>query len=279
MIRMIADSTCDISVAQQKEWGVEVAPLNVYFGEEHFLDGVNLDADGFYARLQSSDVLPTTAQINPNTFAQIFEQALAEGDQVVCITLSPKLSGTYQSANIAKELVGSDDIFVVDSTNVTFGMGLLIYQATRLRDQGLTAQELVTEIEALAGRLRFYAVVDTLKYLKLSGRISAATAVVGGMLSINPILNIRDGVVESAGKVRGQKAAYPWMEKRIAQEPIDSSLPVCVGHAAAPQTMENLQDYFTQRIEGLDVIQSVIGAGVGTHIGPGAAGIAYFCQV
>ena len=133
-------------------------------------------------------------------------------------------------------------------------------------------------MERLSGRLRFYAVVETLKYLKMGGRISAATAVVGGMLGITPILNIRDGVVEAAGKSRGRKGAYQWMEERIKKEPVDTALPVAFGHSDAPAVMAECEEYFRARIPGMTVYESDIGAVVGTHAGPGCAGIAYFVK-
>lgn len=278
MIRIISDSTCDLSASEQAELGVIVAPLTINFGEESFQDGLEMSPDQFYDRLKQSDILPKTAQVNPEYFANLFQEAVDAGDTVIGIFLSPLLSGTYQSANIAKDIVDEGEIHIVDSTNVTFGLGLMVRMAVRLRDQGLSAKEVVAELEKLTKRLRLYAVVDTLKYLKLGGRISAATAVVGGMLNINPILNVRDGVVESAGKARGHKAAYQWIEKRIATEPIDTCLPVCFGHACDGKAMEQMEAYFVQRIEGMDVCYGVIGATVGTHIGPGAAGIAYFVK-
>ena len=186
------------------------------------------------------------------------------------IFISSLLSGTCQSACIARGMVEDTHIFVVDSGTVTFGLGLLVERAAFLRDQGLSAGEIASEVERLSGRLRFYAVVETLKYLKMGGRISAATAVVGGMLGITPILNIRDGVVEAAGKSRGRKGAYQWMEERIKKEPVDTALPVAF--------MAECEEYFRARIPGMTVYESDIGAVVGTHAGPGCAGIAYFVK-
>ncbi len=237
MVQIITDSTSDLSKARQEALGVEVAPLSVHFGEESFLDGVDLTNEAFYVRLRAAQALPTTAQVNPEEFVRRFQAHRDRGDDVVALFIASKLSGTCQSAMIAREMVDPDHIFVIDSDTVTFGLGLLVEMAARLRDQGLSAREIAEELERLKARQRFYAVVETLKYLKMGGRISGAAAVVGGMLGITPILDIRDGVVQAAGKARGRKAAYQWMEKKIAAEPVDTSLPVSFGHADAPQIM------------------------------------------
>lgn len=278
MVRIITDSTCDLSPKRQAALGVEAAPLSVHFGQESYRDGVDLSNGDFYERLRRAETLPTTAQVNPEEFAARFREYREHGDEVVGIFISSLLSGTCQSAGIARDMVDEEHIFVVDSGTVTFALGLLVERAAALRDQGMGGKEIAAEVERLSKRVRFYAVVETLKYLKMGGRISAATAVVGGMLGITPILNIRDGVVEAAGKSRGRKGAYQWMEKRIATEPVDLSLPVAFGHSDAPAVMAECEAYFMERIHGMDIRESDIGAVVGTHAGPGCAGIAYFTQ-
>lgn len=278
MIRIITDSTCDLSPARQKELGVEVAPLSVHFGEETYRDGVDLTNEAFYDKLRAAEELPKTSQVNPDEFALRFRGHVDNGDEVVGIFISSLLSGTYQSAAIAADMVDEDKVHVVDSGTVTFALGLLVEQAARLRDAGLGGKEIAEQVVKLSKRLRFYAVVETLKYLKMGGRISAATAMVGGMLGITPILNIRDGVVEAAGKSRGRKGAYQWMEKKVAEEPVDLALPVAFGHSDAPAVMAECEGYFMERIAGMDVRESDIGSVVGTHAGPGCAGIAYFVK-
>ena len=278
MVRIMTDSTCDLSPERQKALGVEVVPLSVHFGEESYLDGVDLSNQEFYARLREAETLPTTAQVNPEEFISRFQAHMAAGDQVVGIFIASQLSGTCQSALIARSIVDEDNIFVVDSTTVTFGLGLLVEMAARLRDRGLSAAAIAEQVEALAKRLRFYAVVGTLKYLKMGGRISGTAAVVGGMLGITPILNIRDGVVEAAAKSRGRKAAYQWMEKQLQAEPADASLPVSFGHSDSPEIMAECEAYFRERIPDMEALESDIGSVVGTHAGPGCAGIAYFVK-
>lgn len=278
MIRIFSDSTCDLSPARQRALGVEVAPLAVHFGEETYRDGVDLTNPQFYAKLRAARELPHTSQVNPEEFMDLFRPYVDQGDEIVGIFLSSKLSGTCQSAAIAGELLGGGRVHVVDSTTVTFGLGLLVEMAARLRDRGKTAAEIEEDVEALAKRLRFYAVVDTLKYLKMGGRISAATAMVGGVLGVTPILNIRDGVVEAAGKSRGRKGGYQWMAKKMEAEPVDASLPVSFGHSDSPERMAECEAFFRELVPHMEILESDIGSVVGTHAGPGAVGIAYFTK-
>lgn len=277
MIKIITDSTCDLSPERQRTLGVEVVPLSVHFGEETFRDGIDLTFGDFYRKLEHADTLPTTSQVNPEEFSIQFRSHVENGDQVVGIFLSSLLSGTCQSALIARELVDEENIFVVDSGSASFALGLLVEQAARLRDEGLSPEELTAELKRLAGRLRFYVVVETLKYLRMGGRISSAAAVAGELLGINPILNIRDGVVQAAGKARGRKSAYQWMAARILEDPIDTSLPVAFGQADRPEVLKEIESFFSEKTPGIDIRESDMGAVVGTHTGPGCFGIAYFC--
>lgn len=279
MIRILTDSTCDLTPDQRKDLGVEVIPLRVHFGEEVYRDGLDITNADFFARLRTAEALPHTSQINPDEFVTFFRPYLEAGDEVVGIFLSSKLSGTFQSACIAADELGDPKgLHLVDSGAVTFGLGLLVAMAARYRDAGMSAADIAAAVAALSPRLRLYAVVETLKYLKMGGRISSATAVVGGMLGVTPILSVRDGVVEAAGKSRGRKGAFQWMEKRLETEPMDPSLPMAFGHTDAPEAMAAVKDYFLPILHPQDVLEGPIGAVIGTHAGPGATGFAYFVK-
>ncbi|OUQ22434.1 hypothetical protein B5E80_13720 [Flavonifractor sp. An135] len=279
MIRIVTDSTSDLSPQRAAELGVEVVPLAVHFGEETFRDGVDITKEEFYTRLAQVDTLPTTSQVPPETFIQVFQRLTEGGDQVLGLFISGAMSGTNQSANIARGIVDEDNIAIVETGTVTFGLGLLVETACRLRDQGLSLSELEQKLTELAGRVRLLAVVDTLKYLKMGGRISGATAVVGGILGITPIITIQDGLVVSVGKTRGRKAGFQFIDKWLQEkEAPDTSLPVTFGHSNAPQVMEECMAYFGPKLAGADLLPSDIGAVVGTHVGPGAGGLAFFVK-
>lgn len=279
MIEIITDSTCDISPAAAEEMGIRVLHLTVQFGEESFRDGLDISNADFYGRLRTAQTLPTTSQINPDAFASAFQEALDRGNQVVGIFLSAELSGTFQSAVIAKEMLDSEDIFVVDSRQVALSLNLLVTEAVRLRGEGKTASEIADELTALREKVRLYAVVDTLKYLKMGGRISAATAVVGGVLGITPIIALKDGKVESAGKTRGRKAGVQWIREQANGEELDFSRPLALGHTDCLEALDAMAAGFSDLVpEFTSVFSCEIGAVVGTHAGPGAAGVAYFVK-
>ncbi|SBW11594.1 conserved hypothetical protein [uncultured Eubacteriales bacterium] len=278
MIRIITDSTCDLRPARREALGIDVVPLLVHFGEEVFQDGVDITNEEFYHRLSQAEKLPTTSQVNPETFAALFQSYVDQGDQVVGIFLSSAMSGTCQSALIAKDMVDAGEIHIVDSHTVTFALGLLVEVAAALREQGCTAAEIAGEIAALAGRVRLLAVVDTLKYLKMGGRINAATAVVGGLLGISPIITIENGLVEAVGKARGRKGAFQWMAGFLEKERPDLSLPVSFGSSNAPDAMAECKAFFSEAVAGAQILESDIGSVVGTHAGPGATGIVFFVK-
>lgn len=280
MIRIVTDSTSDLAHQRAAQLGVEVVPLTVHFGEnEAYRDGVDITNGEFYARLSRAEALPTTAQVPPETFVHCFERLTANGDQVLGIFISSAMSGTYQSACIARDIVDGENIAVVDTQTVTFGLGLVVETACLLRDQGLSLEELAGRLEELSRRVRLLAVVDTLKYLKMGGRISGATAMVGGILGITPIISIENGLVVSVGKSRGRKPGFQFIEKWLDEkEAIDTSLPVSFGHSNAPEAMEECMAYFAHKTAGAQLCPSDIGAVVGTHVGPGATGLAYFVK-
>lgn len=279
MIEIITDSTCDLTSVQAETLGVRVLPLTVQFGEASFRDGVDLSNAEFYERLRNAQTLPTTSQINPDAFVSAFQAALDRGNQVVAIVVSSELSGTFQSAVIAKEMLNSEDIFVVDSRQVALSLNLLVTEAARLRDEGKSAAEIAKAATELREKIRLYAVVDTLKYLKMGGRISAATAVVGGVLGITPIVAVKDGKVESAGKTRGRKAGVQWIRQQANSEELDFSRPLALGHTGCVEALDAVAEGFSDLMPKFtSVFSCEIGAVVGTHAGPGAAGVAYFVK-
>ncbi len=277
MIRIITDSTCDLDAGTARDLRIDLIPLTVHFDEETYVDGVTLTREIFYEKLAAADKLPTTSQLNPQDILDHVKPYLEQGDDVVGIFLSSKLSGTFQSASIAADMAGSEHFFLVDSENVTFGLALLVRIACRLRDEGRTAAEIRDAIDSMKKRVRLIAVVDTLKYLQMGGRISQTSAVLGSLLGINPLVGVIDGAVEAIGKVRGKKAAYRHLLTLFEQETPDPNYPMYFGHSHASESMEELREYILSRTPGApqEVYSAEIGPVVGTHVGPGAAGLAY----
>lgn len=203
-IRIVTDSASDIPQDYRED--VTVLPMHVYFGEKEYLDGVNLSHRQFYELLIESEDLPKTSQIPPYEFEEVYERAVAAGEQVIVINISSKLSGTCQSARVAAQDY-EGKVFVVDSLNATLGERCLVDYALRLKDQGWEAEQIAAELEQAKGRVRLLALLDTLEYLKKGGRISKSVAMVGGMLSIKPVVSVVDGEVVMVGKVGGPRTA------------------------------------------------------------------------
>ncbi|WP_455717417.1 DegV family protein [Anaerosporobacter sp.] len=277
--RIIIDSACDISKAEADQLGLDFLPLKTLFGNEEYLDGINLSPSEFYEKLVEGDCMPTTSQISPYDFEQLYKEIKDAGETAVVITLSGKLSGTNSSANIALE--GYEDcIHIVDSENVCIGEQILVREAVRLRDQGLSATEIADELNVKKKNVCLLALLDTLEYLKRGGRISKTAAFAGGLLSIKPVIAIQDGEVAILGKARGSKNGNNMLMELIEKSGgIDFTMPLTLGYTGLDDSL--LQKYMKDsshiwqgNIESLPI--STIGSTIGTHAGPGAIAVAFF---
>lgn len=278
-VRIIIDSTANVK--KDLENRLTVVPLTVNFGTESYADGVEIDNDTFYKKLVVSEVMPTTSQPTPDEFTKIFEQAVKAGDEVVVITISSKLSGTYQSATIAAaDFEGK--VFVVDGYTVAIGSGALAEYAVQLADSGKTASEIAQILEEDKADIRVFAVVDTLEYLKKGGRVSKTAAFAGSLLNFKPVIAIADGVVQSVTKGRGNKQANSLMNQEIEKSGgIDLSKPFIIGYTG--QTGELMESYIEENVDmwGGDASKintAQLGSVVGTHAGPGAVAVGYFVK-
>ena len=277
-LRILVDSTFDFTPEQLELTGIEVVRLHVNFGGEDFVDGVDITPEGFYERLIESDALPTTSQAAPADFAEAFERLTANGDEVVCLTISSKLSGTYQSAMIAAaDFEGR--VRVVDTLNVALGAQILARYALRLALGGRGMNEVADELERVKGRVHIIALLDTLEYLKRGGRISAAAAAVGGVFSIKPVITIRDGAVAVIGKARGSKNGENLLSQLIEKHGVDFTMPYVLGYTGLSDAL--LQKYKADSAllwvgYAKDLPVSIVGSVVGTHAGPGAIAVAFF---
>ena len=275
MVKILTDSSCDLSPARCEELGVEMLPLTVNFGGESFRAHLDISNEQFYEKLAAASELPKTAQITPAFFQEKFQAYQEAGDDVVCLFISSQMSGTLQSAKVAKNLVGAENIYLPDTLNVTFALGLLVEEAAKMRDRGLSAGEIAQEVEALVPRVRLWALIDDLKYLKMGGRLSATSALVASILGICPIITLENGLVEVVGKARGKKAAFKFIRGMVETEPISSDFSVTVGHAAVPKTRDDFLEFMSAGLKKREVHKLDIGSIVGTHTGPGACGLAY----
>lgn len=274
-IQIVTDSTCDLSLADQEQLKITVLPLTVHFSNRSYFDGVDLSSEEFYQHLAQSEELPTTSQIAPQVFTERFQQILDEGDEVVGIFISGSISGTYQSASIAKEMLGSQRIHLVDSRSATMSLALLVSEAAKYRDAGHTAAEIAQHITFLAQKVRFIAAVNSLKYLRKGGRVSAASAVIGEVLGIKPLVSIIEGSVEPVGKVRGMQGALKEMLNRVMDDLPDLQYGVVFAHSCAPELAQKAIEYMKAPLKLTDWLTCNIGSVIGTYAGPGAVGLAY----
>ncbi|MBQ8057853.1 MAG: DegV family protein [Ruminococcus sp.] len=275
-VRIIVDSTTDLIPSVKEK--VETVPLTVRFGDEEFIDGVTIDHKMFYEKLIESDVIPTTSQATPSAFVPYFDKIKENGDTAVVITVSSKLSGTYQSACIAAE--DYDNIYVVDSGSVTIGAGILVEYALSLSDSGLSAEEIADKLEEKKDSVIIVAMLDTLEYLKKGGRISAAVAFAGGVLNIKPVVSVEKGEIKMLGKARGSKQGNNLLVQEIQKAGgVDFDRPLLLGYTGLTDTLlkkyvEDSKALWAHAKSGLN--SSVIGSVIGTHVGPGAVAVAFF---
>lgn len=278
-VRFIIDSAADIIPAEANALGLVHLPLKVIFGEKEYSDSVDLTHNEFYEKLIESDEFPTTSQINPAVFMSAYQKIVDEGDTAVVITLSGKLSGTYQSAMIA--LDGFEDkVFVVDSESVCVGERILIQLGLRLRDQGLSAAEIAADLDIQKKHIRVLALLDTLEYLKKGGRISSAVAFAGNLLSIKPVIAIENGEVSLVGKARGSKKGNNLLRELITNcGGINFDKPFALAYSGLSDRLlrkyiEDSSEIWSSHAETLPI--STVGCTIGTHAGPGAVAVAFF---
>lgn len=276
-MKIIIDSMSDIQPHEAQAHQMDMAPLHVLFGTHSYLDGVTISREAFYKRLESGE-LPKTSQATPDSFDKLFRKALSEGEEVLCITGSSKVSGTHQSAMIARDQQENPErVHLVDSLSGNVGEALLIYEAVRMRDEGMGINETVEALKRLIPRIRLSAQVESLKHLALGGRISGGKARVGALLQMKPLLCIIDGKVEQQGMARGHRRVYQWFVNRIMKEqPIDTAYPVFLASCNAPEAMASLKAALAEGGVNASAIREMgVGTVIGTHTGPGCLTLAW----
>ncbi len=274
--RIIVDSTSDLLPAFQER--VHVVPLTVHFGDQEYVDGVTIDHKAFYEKLIETDVLPSTSQATPAAFAEQYEAAKQTGEAAVVITISSKLSGTYQSAVIASEEY--ENIYIVDSCTGAIGGGILVELALQCLDAGMSAAEIAAKLEEEKEKIVIVALVDTLDYLKMGGRVSKTVAFAGTLLNIKPVLSVTNGDIKMLGKARGSKQGNNLLVQESEKAGgVDFSKPVLLGYTGLSDVLllKYIEDSKHLWEAGLDEVRyTTIGSVIGTHAGPGAVAVAFF---
>jgi DegV family protein with EDD domain len=280
MVQIITDSAADFEPRELEALGITCIPLTVIFNDEEYQENVNLSKERFYELLNQTQTLPKTAQASPQILIDLFENAVKTGDEAIYICLSSALSGTYQSALMAQQLVGSDRCFVLDSRNGTGGQRMVVEYALKLRGEGKTAAQIVSALEQYRDRIALYACMDTLENLYKGGRISHTTYKLGTLANIKPIISVdQEGRVQVPAKAMGLRRGMDWLCKQVSQVQPDMDFPFYVMYTDNRANGVMLAEKFCKM--GIEVPDSRIiqvGAAIGTHIGPNAIGCVYIAK-
>ncbi len=272
-IKIITDSTADLPQELYDKYDIEVLPVVINFGEESYLDRVDINAEMLLKRMEQEKELPTTGQIIPNRFIDCYKKYLDQGYKIITILMSSAMSGTYQSACIAKNTIESDDIFIVDSQNIAPALGILVLKACALLEKSYTAEEIVKELEEDKNKVETRMCFESLDNLIKGGRISKTAGVVGTVLGVKLVLNIKDGLMSVKDKVRGSKKAFKKIIADFEEVELDSDVPVLLVYASNIEIKKDFVEY----LEGNNIkyIECPLGSTVCVHSGPHCCGLVF----
>lgn len=272
-IKIITDSTADLPKEVYEKYDIEVLPLLINFGEESYLDGVEITPEVLFERIEKEGSLPTTAQVIPNRFMDTYKKYLDDGYKIISIHISSAMSGTYQSACIAKDTLESEEIFVIDSKNVTAALGMLVLKAAILKENGYGTKEIAEELEKIKFNIKSSILFESLDNLVRGGRISKTAGIVGSVLGIKLILEIKDGLMSVKNKIRGSKKAIKKIISDLESNDLDNDVPVILIEVDNPEVTNALETYLIEN--KVNYILSPVGTTVCIHSGRKCCGLVF----
>lgn len=275
MIQIVTDSASDITLKQAEEMNVQIVPLTILFEDGVCPQETDEDFQIFYEKLIKENGLPKTSQPTPNKYLEIFRLAKEVGDEVLVITLSGGLSGTVQSAKLAKDLAGYERIEIIDSKQAILTQRMLVEYAVKLRDEGKTLDEITALVLKQREKLTVFGMLDTLTYLKKGGRIPASMALLGNLLRIKPVIILKNSVLEQLGKARGRKDGLKMLCAQMEEAEIDLSFPVYFGYTLDPEPTKQFQAEMEQKFQLKNTKLYPVGGVIGTHVGPNCVAVAF----
>jgi DegV family protein with EDD domain len=275
MTQLVVDSTADLPTETMARLGIIMVPLKVHFGQEEFRDRVELDGDAFFKRLEAATELPTTSQPSPGEFLEVYRQVPA-GEPIISIHIAEQLSGTVQSARLAARELPDRDIRVIDSGNVTAALALMALQASEMIAAGKSPDEVETTILELRPRARLVAILDTLKYVVMGGRVSRLQGAIGGMLRVKPLMLVHEGVIHRMAPARTWSQAFQKVVEDINEH--GGAERIGILDAQAPESRAALRAVLEKSFPGVSITEGALGAVIGTHGGPGAIGCGYIAK-
>lgn len=274
-IKIITDSSSDLKIEEAQKLGVELVPLTLSFDDKVYKDGVDIDKDMFYNLLINEKKYPKTSQPSPEEFVYLFKEAKKNGETVLVLPIAKALSGTYNSATIAKQIVEYEDIHIIDTCTTIAGLQLMVLEAIK-NSANMTIEQLVNHLNEFKKRIVVYACINTLEYLSKGGRLSGMEAKIGDLLSLKPVITFKeDGAISIISKSIGKIRANSSLLKLIKATPIDSSYPIYYYYSNKLDNLQQFKDKLKKEdcyLEGIDVNLSPV---VGCHIGDNAYGIVY----
>jgi len=278
MIKIVTDSTAYLPQSIVEKNDLRVVPLCVHFGDRTYREGVDLSHDEFYTRLKEAPVLPTTSQPSAGEFHQVFSELVAQGHEIVTLTISSRLSGTWNSAMAAKEMMPDARISVVDSLSTSVGLMLMIEAAVNARNAGASREEIVQQVEEIKKKMNVFFVVDTLEYLAKGGRIGNAKAFLGTLLKVKPILFLKDGAIEPLEQVRSKRKAQARMVDLVMEcmGGDGKEAHIALVDALVPEESTVLAKEIHERLGCEPPTMTQLGPVIGTHTGPGVIGVAAY---
>lgn len=275
MLRIVTDTASDITLEQAAAMNIEVVSLDITFEDGPAPQRTEEDFRRFYERLEACEKLPVTSRTPPEEYIRIFEDAKESGDEVLVITLSSGLSGTVDSARMAKQIVDYDRVEVVDSRQAILTQRMLVELAVELREEGYQLQEIVARVKEMREQVVVCGVVDTLKYLQKGGRIPASLAAVGTLLRIKPVIILEDKILKQLGKARGHDAGEAMLYKRMEQDGVNKAYPVYFGYTSNRELVEKFMQQTKERYGLTQTRMFPIGGVIGTHCGTNCVAVAY----
>jgi DegV family protein with EDD domain len=270
-IKIITDSTADLPQYILKKYDIEVLPLIINFGEESYRDGIDIDTYTLFNKMENSSIFPVTAQVNPQVFLDCYSSYIKKGYKIISIHLSSKMSGTYQSACIAKETLKVDDIVVIDSMNVTSGLGIQVIKVAKLKEAGLGIKEIEREVKKISSHIKSTLAFNSLDNLVRGGRLSKTAGVIGNILGIKIIVEVKEGEMSVVDKVRGSKRVLRSMLAYLDQKGIKSAEDLILLHVGEVDILDSLRKNLNEK--KLNFIECEVGCTVGVHSGSGACGV------
>lgn len=275
MIRIVTDSASDITVEEAKSLNIDIVPLTITFGEEICPQNTLEDFDTFFNKLKTTSILPVTSQPSPELYLNVFDKAKSNEEDVLVITLSSGLSGTLNSALLAKKMSNYEKIYILDSKQAILTQRMLVEYAVKLRDENKSINEIAKTLESLKDKLVVCGVLDTLKYLKMSGRIPSSLAFVGELLNIKPVVILKDSVLKELGKSRGTKSGINLMYKQFEESEINFDFPVNFGYTLDRDKGLEFMNETISKYNLKNTNLYPIGGVIGTHVGPNCLAMAF----